>query len=306
MNNKNLSSILLFLSFQLSAMEQPEQEFSKLQLLPSDLKLKVLKDVIGRSATAKQAIKSTRIFIFNDPKLCLEMDKTKLACIIQLLAHGWFWCNVGYVTLNHLLPNKPQSKAGQHILEEVKKPTLHELEQRHPLRKTAQEYFNKFYECTRHQKIPEDILEGLELNYYHQCGSTHYTPLLFAALSGNLCAIQQFIEAGCNLEKTDLDGNTALHIVIEKQSPYVQQLAKMLIDAEANLDARNKKGETPLIIASKSNPVSDELCQLLIAAGADQSVRDNNGNTAWEHKTFEPHYLRWWAESLKHLDAHDF
>ena len=260
--------------------------YSKLEMIPTDLKLKVLKDVIGRSATTQQAVQSTRIFIFTDRKLCAKIEKDKLCCIIQLLADGCFRCNVGDVTLNHLISEKPQSKAAQHILEEVKKLTLHELECRHPLLKTSQRYFDKFYDYVRRQQqVPENVLDGLELNYYHRCESSRCTPLLYAVKAGTLEAVQQLIAAECNLEKSDNEGNTPLHKAASLPTLHNKQLTKALIEAKANLNAQNKRGETPLILATKN--LGFGIRELLIQACADENIEDADGHIASDYiRTF--------------------
>lgn len=78
-------------------------------------------------------------------------------------------------------------------------------------------------------------------------------------------------------------GNTALHHAVssrdERFSPaiYVKErkkAIKLLIDAGANINARNHKGETPLWRAVKNRP---ELVETFLLAGADPNIVDNGG-----------------------------
>ena len=69
-------------------------------------------------------------------------------------------------------------------------------------------------------------------------------------------------------------GSTPLmHAVIRN----MVEVCSMLIDAGAEVDARNCCGRTPLIMASCGR--NAELCRLLVDAGADVNAKDNNGDS---------------------------
>jgi ankyrin repeat protein len=55
-------------------------------------------------------------------------------------------------------------------------------------------------------------------------------------------------------------------------------MVKLLLEKKANIEARNKYGSTPLIVAAVNGYV--EIVQLLLEKGANIEGRDNEGNTA--------------------------
>ena len=86
-------------------------------------------------------------------------------------------------------------------------------------------------------------------------------PIIFATKSGNVDSVVELISAGVNVNLADTnDGNTALHLANNFQ------VVKLLVDAEADVNAKNKNGDTPLHIAAKHGDA--EVCRYLIANGA--------------------------------------
>jgi hypothetical protein len=77
-------------------------------------------------------------------------------------------------------------------------------------------------------------------------------------------------------------GDTALHIAAAAHGPG---LVNMLLDAGANVGARNRRGAQPLHYAADSNPDSDTwdpsgqaaVIEILVAAGADPNAPDKSG-----------------------------
>lgn len=103
--------------------------------------------------------------------------------------------------------------------------------------------------------------------------------------------IALLLEAGCDVNATDDDLVTPLHVALhsdEKSSSL--RCVRLLLDAGANPNARDSKGNTPLhyVVASSVysyiNKDNDEirnmpLFQLLIKAGADPSIKNNLGHS---------------------------
>lgn len=84
------------------------------------------------------------------------------------------------------------------------------------------------------------------------------------------------IDAGADVNAKNLYGTTPLHNVAES---YIEDLTKrileLLLSNGADINARDKLKRTPLHFAvEKDNP---ELCEMLINAGADIDIQDNNG-----------------------------
>ncbi len=93
--------------------------------------------------------------------------------------------------------------------------------------------------------------------------------LATAALEGDLEAIQQHIKA-----KTDLDKNTPLVTAVVFGNV---EAAKLLMDAGADLDAKDTQGSTPLFCAALFGRT--EILKLLLEKGADRRIPNKDGTT---------------------------
>jgi ankyrin repeat protein len=99
-----------------------------------------------------------------------------------------------------------------------------------------------------------------------------------AVLSGNLEAVKQHIAAQTNInEKDAMSGSTPL---ISAASFGKNEIAKALIDANADLTIKNNDGSTALHAAAFFCRV--EIVQMLIDAKADKTIRNNFGATPRE------------------------
>jgi len=99
-----------------------------------------------------------------------------------------------------------------------------------------------------------------------------------AVISGNLEIVKQHIEAGTNINTKDqLSGSTPLITAITFGKT---DIAKTLIDANADLTVKNNEGATALHIAAFFGRI--EIVQMLIDANADKTVKNNFGATARE------------------------
>lgn len=99
-----------------------------------------------------------------------------------------------------------------------------------------------------------------------------------AVLTGNLDAVKQHIEAGTDInQKEPMSGSTPLMSAATFNKP---EIAKVLINANADLSVTNNDGGTALHTAAFFGRI--EIVQLLIDAKADKSIRNNYGATARE------------------------
>ncbi len=73
----------------------------------------------------------------------------------------------------------------------------------------------------------------------------------------------------------DWEGETLLHYVARNG---ITGLVRQVLDAGGNPNARNRSGETPLIIASYYG--HDDVVELLLHSGADPFIRDGHGDDA--------------------------
>jgi ankyrin repeat protein len=102
-----------------------------------------------------------------------------------------------------------------------------------------------------------------------------------AIISNNLEAIKQHIEAGTDINiKDQMSGSTPL---ITAATFGKTEIAKVLIDANADLNIKNNEGSTALHAAAFFCHI--EIVQMLIDAGANKTVKNNHGATPRESVT---------------------
>ena len=110
------------------------------------------------------------------------------------------------------------------------------------------------------------------------------TPLMAAAENGQLEAVQLLLQAGADVNIQEEDTfDTALILaarafVIEKMGNYIE-IVRLLIQAHAKVDdIDQEEGATPLIIAASEG--SNEIVKLLLQARANINKRNRAGHTA--------------------------
>ena len=125
----------------------------------------------------------------------------------------------------------------------------------------------------------EMLIEGgADVNAKSKYGGR--TPLIVAAVNAFPKIITMLVEAGADLEMKDNEGNTPLIVA----SNYLRKKnVSQLLRYGANVDSTNNEGRTALMNAcycshkcKKLNPVA----RILLEAGADIDVVDKFGNTA--------------------------
>jgi ankyrin repeat protein len=136
---------------------------------------------------------------------------------------------------------------------------------------------------------------GLDVNATDFFGAT---PLMYSAGHGNLEAVRLFLAKGANVNVVSNDGSfqkvkagtialgnfTALH----NAAPYGSAtLVNVLLDAGANVNVRDVRGMTPLMLAAATDHRGAGVVQALIAKGADVNIKSVAGETAldWARKT---------------------
>lgn len=131
--------------------------------------------------------------------------------------------------------------------------------------------------------------------------------LIDAAIEGNLNKIRSALKSGANVNAVDQEGRTALmHSVHNSHQTLLeilgntgansneQNIINLLINAEADVNARDKLGNTALFIASASSLKNTDNISALINFGANINIQNNNGETALmkalkQRRFFESH-----------------
>lgn len=118
---------------------------------------------------------------------------------------------------------------------------------------------------------------GADANARDEAGATL---LMLAANAGNLAMTKALLAAGANVNATDPRGWTALsHSVYNAELKHgFADVAQVLIDAGANIEAAIGYGVRPLMLAAGYGETA--VVEVLLNAGADILARNEGGYTA--------------------------
>jgi len=100
------------------------------------------------------------------------------------------------------------------------------------------------------------------------------TTIDIATYKGNGAIVDILCAGGANVNARNGKGETALMMAVVQRKA---ETARHLIRNGADVDARDGKGETALVEAVRRNNM--EIAEILIAKGADVNARDKDGNT---------------------------
>ncbi len=123
--------------------------------------------------------------------------------------------------------------------------------------------------------IHQHIKAGSDLNT--QEPTLKSTPLITTAALGEPEAAQILIDAGANINAKNKDGSTAL---ITAAAFGKTKVAEVLIKAGAYLNIQNNDGSTAL--HTSAFLCNKEIVEALLNAGADKTIKNKRGNTAYE------------------------
>ncbi len=110
---------------------------------------------------------------------------------------------------------------------------------------------------------------GTDLNIRNAQGET---PLMLAALKGQLALAKQLIERGADVNQP---GWTPLHYAATEGSPA---MVSLMLAEHAYVDAESPNGTTPLMMAAQYG--SPEAVKLLLEAGAQPQQKNQQGLSA--------------------------
>lgn len=119
--------------------------------------------------------------------------------------------------------------------------------------------------------------------YLSMMNSKGRTALHLAVLNADEAMVKQLLQKGIHINSQDKLGNTALMMALEtvwyeKKNPQGKVLAKLLIDAGAELDIKDKDENTPLLLAVRHNDL--EMVCYLVEKGASLDIHDESLKTA--------------------------
>lgn len=137
------------------------------------------------------------------------------------------------------------------------------------------------------------IAEGVDVNPVPPSNSA-FTPLMTAAVNRRMSAVKLLLANGARVNAAtpvdkaprvkhgpiDRGGQTALHVV----APYGPiEMVKVLLEAGADVNAKDIQGMTPLMMAVASDYQDPEIVRMLLARGADRTIKSRDGLTALDY-----------------------
>lgn len=126
------------------------------------------------------------------------------------------------------------------------------------------------------------------------------TPLLQAAKTGDVNAVNLLMRHGADISVVDYFGDSALHLAIDgKNNVLAEIFANWNAESLTMIDSRNKFGLTPLLVASQK--ISLESMRLLLNNGAYVNATTDVSGSNILHLAVR--YARRWNYKLQDLDT---
>jgi ankyrin repeat protein len=122
--------------------------------------------------------------------------------------------------------------------------------------------------------IPKGDKEELEIDGWSKDHIESFSLLHWATMNNHTELAKMLIDAGADLNAKDKSEETSLHKAISYNLP---EIVKMLIDAGADVNAENFAKQTPLHLAADENSI--QIAKMLIDAEADLNAEDKDKQT---------------------------
>ena len=103
------------------------------------------------------------------------------------------------------------------------------------------------------------------------------SPLMMAAIKGNLPAARALIAKDADVNKT---GWAPLHYAASCTTPDAAPMTALLLENHAYIDAGSPNGTTPLMMAVRYG--AGDVARLLLEQGADPTIKNQLGMTAYD------------------------
>jgi len=128
---------------------------------------------------------------------------------------------------------------------------------------------------------------GLDVNAPDVLGMT---PFIYAAANGNTAAVEMMLARGARVNHASAPASNSVKngpielgsfTALLTAAPFgPPELIKMLLDAGADVNARDVRGMTPLMLAVATDRADPEIVKMLLGKGADRQIKSKAGETA--------------------------
>lgn len=263
------------------------EQYSRLEVLPTDLKLNILKKAIRNADSRKQAIQTVRIWIAGDR--LLRKNNGHITHQTTLEDHlGWHWRDEEWPLA--LASNRNMSKIFKSLWDQTffrNKITDTEL-------CSYQTHFQQFCKLVEaHQATTQELLSRMDL--YHRYVTFEHstdgrgfifhtkfikkTPLYVTVLANNITATIQLLEQGCDTQKLSDTGYNPLHVACKKG---YKNLVALFIEYKVPLNAQTRvELKTAMHLAAENGHM--DIMHMLVSAGAARDIKDSQGYIPAQH-----------------------
>lgn len=123
-------------------------------------------------------------------------------------------------------------------------------------------------------RVAQELIKapGIHINAASPAGET---ALMHACIKGHIDVVKQLLALGARVNHP---GWTALHYAASADTEHSTAIAQLLLDQHAYIDAESPNKSTPLMLAAQYG--SQAMVQLLLDAGADVQARNELGLSA--------------------------
>jgi len=123
-------------------------------------------------------------------------------------------------------------------------------------------------------RVAQELLQapGIRIDEANRAGET---ALMHASIKGHIDVVRQLLKMGA---KVNHPGWTPLHYAASADHEHSVEIAALLLEHNAYIDAESPNQSTPLMLAAQYG--SEAMVNLLLNAGADVQLRNQLGLTA--------------------------
>ena len=279
----NYFVLLIFFATSCGAME-----YSRVECLPPDIKLKLIKNIIRQSSSAEQAINAIKTFISADRLFHKNnAHRAHLNTFEDYL--GWDWNKEQPLPLA-----KRENPDAEFFTTDISFFRLRILDRELLAFKERFKEFKKKVQTK--EPISEELLYQLDLRHTYEYNDTevveighgapsvsmtfnrNWTPLYLAVHYQNSHAVRQLLSHGCDTEKQSCSELTPLQLA---SSMGHQHMVKIFIDHKVLLNAKSPNGKTAMHLAAKNGHM--DVMNMLLRAGADHTIKDSKGHIAADY-----------------------